>query len=174
MRTRRGVQLLLEGQFLWERCSGESAASTELFMECSPMLRVSSFSVVLTGIDSLFARKSFAAHNALFDVEPRNNEFALVVRSDDKFAIGRTNSPERCEFCFNDETGAAVPFALATSADRAILDGAANELIAFYSAPKSDLYSARIALLGEVSRAVLPLVISVFGAGTYAPSARGL
>jgi hypothetical protein len=113
--------------------------------------------------DTIIARKSWGAHDFYADVEARSDgTHALIVRSNDKTIIGRTNTPGDAELLFNDSTGAFVPFVVATSDDASALASAAAQLIAFYSA-EAATFSARVDAMGQVARDVLPGILAVWG-----------
>jgi hypothetical protein len=121
-----------------------------------------SFTVIAEVVDPLLVGKP-AAKDFLSDVEPHGAGFALVIRSQDKAVVGKTDRPEACAFKFNDNAGRMIPYVVATSPTRAVLDKAAAQLIAFYSAPASASFSERFDPMGDAARAVLPVVMSVFG-----------
>ena len=121
------------------------------------------FRVIASAVDSLLAKKSFAAKSAYFDVEPDKEGFCLVIRSNDKHRIGETNEPSEAEYVFNDVKGEPVRFIVAVSDNRAALQRAADDLIHFYAAPVADSFSKRHDAMGEHARAILPVAIAVFG-----------
>jgi hypothetical protein len=121
-----------------------------------------SFTVIADAINPLLISKPAAKH-VLLDTESVSTGFALVVRSEDKAVIGKTDRPAACAHLFNDAAGRMIPYILATSPTRAVLDKAAAQLIAFYSAPASASFSDRFNPMGAVARAVLPMLVAVFG-----------
>jgi hypothetical protein len=130
-----------------------------------------SFQVSTVALLPVLSRETLAAHCLFIDVESvrdtdgnETGEFALVLRSRDKAVIGKTDKPELCVHVFNDKTGAPVPMPIIVGDDKAELDSAAAQLIAFYSASPDTAIADRLALVtSDAAQSALPLAISIFG-----------
>jgi hypothetical protein len=145
-----------------------------------------SFQVSTVSLLPVLARESLAAHSLLIDVERiapsedgyilgRNPEgitdaggdcWGLVLRSNDKAIVGKSDNTENCPYIFNDRTGAPVPLPILIGDDRAELETAARECLDYYDVlPKTPMADRLAKVQSDAGQSALPLVIAVFGVG---------
>ena len=123
------------------------------------------FSVHTQALDALIEASRYTRW-IFIDVEPGQEpgQHNVVLRGEDKAKAGNpkaidTNKPA---LHWNDETGAHRSWVIATTDNRTSAELAQAQVIGFYS-DDSGKFSDRWAALGEDARALMPVLMALFG-----------